>query len=61
MGNAAWWEKKTALQKHSQLRLNARLREEAVWNEDAIRARGEWLAGVVASIWPGPDGDVWEE
>jgi len=61
MGNAPWKEKKTALKKHSHLRLNARLREETVWNEDAIRARGEWLAGVVASIWPGPDGDVWEE
>ncbi|MDE2848027.1 MAG: DUF262 domain-containing HNH endonuclease family protein [Gemmatimonadota bacterium] len=61
MGNAPWKEKKTALKEHSHLRLNARLCEATEWNEEAICERGEWLAGVVASIWPGPDGDMWVE
>ncbi len=60
MGNAAWKKKKTALKEHSHLRLNARLRQQTEWNEQAIRARGEWLAGMVSSIWPGPDGDTWK-
>ena len=60
MGNAPWKEKKKALKEHSYLRLNARLRQETEWNEQAIRARGAWLAEMVSSIWPGPDGDIWE-
>ena len=59
MNNAPWVEKKTELKKHSHLRLNARLIDEAEWDEQSIRDRGEWLAGVVAEIWPGPDSDEW--
>ena len=60
MSNAPWKEKCPELKKHSHLRLNARLCQEADWNEQAIRTRGEWLAKVVARIWPGPNSDSWE-
>ncbi|MDE2867697.1 MAG: DUF262 domain-containing HNH endonuclease family protein [Chloroflexota bacterium] len=60
LSNAPWACKKTGLKDHSHLRLNARLCDEAEWNEQAIRARGTWLAGVVSSIWPGPNSDTWE-
>ena len=60
MSNAPWKEKCPELKKHSHLRLNARLCQEADWNEQAIRTRGEWLAKVVSRIWPGPNSDTWE-
>lgn len=60
MSNASWEEKRPELRKHSHLRLNARLCEEADWNEKAIRTRGEWLAGVVSRIWAGPDCGTWK-
>jgi len=59
LSNASWQEKRPELDRHSHLRLNARLCQETNWNEQAIRARGEWLAGVVSRIWPGPDSDQW--
>ena len=60
MSNAPWKEKCPELKKHSHLRLNARLCQEADWNEQVIRTRGEWLAKVVSRIWPGPNSDTWE-
>ncbi|MDE0624027.1 MAG: DUF262 domain-containing HNH endonuclease family protein [Bryobacterales bacterium] len=60
LSNAPWEEKCPELKKHSHLRLNARLCQEADWNEQAIRTRGEWLAGVVSRIWAGPNCDTWE-
>ena len=59
MSNAPWKEKCPELKKHSHLRLNARLCQETDWNERAIRKRGEWLASVVSSIWPGPNSEMW--
>ena len=59
LSNASWQKKRPELKKHSHLRLNARLCQEAHWNEQAIRTRGEWLAGVVSRIWPGPTSDQW--
>ena len=59
LSNASWENKRRELQKHSHLRLNARLCEEADWDEQAIRTRGEWLAGVVSRIWPGPNSNQW--
>ena len=60
LSNAPWPKKRTELRKHSHLRLNARLCQEAEWQEQVIRTRGEWLASVVSKIWPGPDADTWE-
>ena len=57
MSNGPWKEKRPALKEHSHLRLNARLCQEADWNEQSIRSRGEWLAEVVSHIWPGPDSE----
>jgi hypothetical protein len=60
LSNAPWNEKRRELRKHSHLRLNARLCQEAIWDEQTIRTRGEWLAEVVSRIWPGPNADKWD-
>jgi hypothetical protein len=60
MGNDPWESKRDALKQHSHLRLNALLREEPEWNEDAIIRRGEWLARQVARVWPGPGSPRWD-
>ena len=60
MGNDPWEKKRAQLQEHSKLRLNALLCQEDEWDESAIRKRGEWLAGEIASVWPGPDSSIWE-
>lgn len=59
LSNAPWNEKRRELRKHSHLRLNARLCQEAHWDEQVIRTRGEWLAEVVSRIWPGPNSNKW--
>jgi len=59
LSNDPWKQKTKELEKHSFLRLNARLRQEEEWNEEAIRRRGEWLAKMVSRIWPGPTSDRW--
>lgn len=59
MSNDPWKQKRQELKQHSYLRLNARLRQEERWDEEAIRERGEALAKLVASIWPGPGSDQW--
>ena len=59
MGSNPWHVKREQLSKHSNLRLNALLCLEDKWDEQAIQKRGEWLAGQVASIWPGPDSQDW--
>ena len=58
MGHDPWKDKRTQLSEHSNLRLNVLLCQEDEWDERAIRRRGEWLAGQVASIWPGPNSSV---
>lgn len=54
-----WEAKRSELQKHSKLELNARLIEEAEWNEAGIVARGKWLAAQLDLIWPGPAAEAW--
>ena len=51
LSNAPWAEKCTEL--------NARLCQEIDWNEQTIGQRGEWLASMVSSIWPGPNSATW--
>ena len=59
MGCDPWNDKREQLREHSNLRLNVLLCQEDEWNELAILKRGEWLAGQVASIWPGPNSSAW--
>ena len=59
MGNDPWELKRAQLHEHSNLRLNVLLRAEEAWNEEKIEERGEWLAGQVAAVWPGPDDPEW--
>lgn len=54
-----WEAKRSELQKHSKLELNARLIEEDDWNEARIVDRGKWLAAQLDVIWPGPSAVVW--
>jgi hypothetical protein len=56
LGNAAWAVKRTELMRYSRLLLNESLPE--VWDEAAIRARGEQFARVLVRVLPGPDADV---
>ena len=60
LGRYPWEDKRGQLEEHSILRLNALLCQKDEWDEGAIRHRGEWLAGEVASIWPGPNSSAWE-
>ena len=59
MGHNPWKNKREQLDEHSNLRLNVLLCQKDEWNERAIRERGEWLAGQIASIWPGPNSSAW--
>ena len=61
LSNSAWSTKRKALNAHSKLLLNARLTERETWDEDAIDARGAWLADQLVSIWPGPALSNWAE
>lgn len=58
MSNHAWADKREHLAENSVLHLNkrilARAEEAGVWDEDAIRARGEELFERARSIWPRP-------
>ena len=57
MGNAAWAVKKKEILEGSNLFLNKELLKDApaVWDEDAIRCRGKWMAERVCEIWPHAD------
>lgn len=59
MSNAPWERKRTALNEHTVLLLNARLGRRDVWDEDAIDEHGDWLAQRLAEIWPGPAAGNW--
>lgn len=54
MSNNAWEKKRKAIFENSTLFLNKDLLQRApdTWDEDAIRARGKWLAERVCEIWP---------
>ena len=60
MSNDPWKDKRPQLDAHSMLRLNARLCKKKKWNECEIVNRGDWLAGKVVVVWPGPNSAVWE-
>jgi hypothetical protein len=57
--NSAWITKRTELNKHSRLLLNARLAERDTWDEQSIDEHGAWLAQRLVAIWPGPDATSW--
>jgi hypothetical protein len=56
LGNGPWTRKRAELIRYSRLLLNEEL--PGVWDEAAIRARGEQFARVLARALPGPDTDV---
>jgi hypothetical protein len=59
LSNSPWTTKRTELNKHSRLLLNARLAERDTWDEQAVDAHGAWLARQLVAIWPGPDVANW--
>ena len=59
LSNSAWTTKRTELNKHSRLLLNARLAERDTWDEQNVDERGAWLAQRLVAIWPGPDVASW--
>ncbi len=59
LSNSAWTTKRTELNKHSKLLLNARLAERDTWDEQAVDEHGAWLAQRLVAIWPGPDVASW--
>jgi hypothetical protein len=56
MSNSPWTVKRTELNRHSVLLLNAKLAERDQWDVAGIDEHGEWLAAQLARIWPGPEG-----
>ena len=54
LSNEAWEKKKKTLGKHTTLRLNWELLQQAseTWDEERIRQRSQELAEMVAKIWP---------
>ena len=63
ISNAAWENKREAIQEHSVLRLNRHLVSNwpDEWNENTIAERGEWLSKKASEVWPGPDAKYWNE
>jgi len=63
ISNAAWDDKREAIQEHTVLRLNKHLVTDwsDEWNEDMISERGEWLATQASVVWPEPESEYWDE
>jgi Protein of unknown function (DUF1524) len=59
LSNSPWTTKRTELNKHSRLLINARLAERDTWDEQAVDTHGAWLARKLVAIWPGPDVASW--
>jgi uncharacterized protein with ParB-like and HNH nuclease domain len=61
ISNAAWNEKREAIQKHTVLRVNQYLVTNwpNEWNENTIAERGEWLSEKASEVWLGPDSSRW--
>lgn len=57
LSNDPWAEKRSQLQKYSDLPINKDLTNHAgsVWDEQAIIDRGQRLAEIAIRVWPGPD------
>ena len=60
LSNAPWICKRDALQEHSFLSLNSKLRSEPCWDEETIRSRSRRMAELVIECWPGPTSSTWE-
>jgi hypothetical protein len=52
LSNSAWTTKRTELNKHRRLLLNARLAEGDTCHEHAVEEHGAWLAQRLVAIWP---------
>ena len=59
LSNSAWTTKRTELNRHSRLLLNARLAERETWDEQAIDEHGTWLVERLVAAWPGPNVASW--
>ena len=59
MSNSPWTTKRGALNEHTRLLLNARIANRDRWDEQAIDEHGQWLAGRLVTVWPGPDPHSW--
>lgn len=59
MSNSPWLIKRTELNRHSKLLLNARLAEHGKWNEALVDKHGTWLAQKLVAIWPGSHPSSW--
>lgn len=58
--NDPWGAKRSALEKHSKLELNARLVALPSWDEEAVDTRSNWLASEIDQVWPGPESKRWD-
>ena len=61
ISNAAWDDKREAIQDHTVLLLNKHLIDTWTdeWNEKTIAERGEWLADRASEVWFAPDSPRW--
>lgn len=55
VSNGVYATKRAALAQHSSLRLNTLFQTQQTWDEDVIQRRSGELAGIIVSIWRGPD------
>lgn len=58
VSNGPWQEKKAAILEYSSLNLNRRLAHADIWNEEAIRRRGQETVELAIEIWPRPSGSA---
>lgn len=63
VSNAAWEDKRDAIDEHTVILLNDKLIRNWFenWDEDTIAERGEWLSKIAATVWPGPNDDYWDD
>ncbi len=59
LSNDPWKAKRSELNEHTRLLLNARLIEHATWDEQKIDERTASLTDSIIKIWPGPDTAAW--
>lgn len=60
LSDSPWSVKRVGLAEHSQLLVNQRLCAKETWDDAAINARGEELAALIVTTWPGPGSPVWD-